>query len=162
MKKGTIHVICGHGFGKTNCAIGEGLCQAAAGKRVTMIQFLKGGQEKAGAEFWSRLEPEFRVFRFEKSAAFFENLTQEEKEEERINIRNGLNFAKKVMSTGECDLLILDEFLGILDQGIITEEEFRALLETGEENTDLILTGQEFPEQCLPCVTCVSRIENKC
>ena len=36
-----------------------------------------------------------------------------------MNIRNGFNFAKKVVATGECDMLILDEVLGIIDQNII-------------------------------------------
>ena len=31
------------------------------------------------------------------------------KKDEEINIRNGLNYAKKVLTTEECDLLVLDE-----------------------------------------------------
>ena len=34
----------------------------------------------------------------------------------KINIRNGLNYAKKVLTTEECDLLVLDEALGLVDQ----------------------------------------------
>ena len=58
-----------------------------------------------------------------------------------MNLRNGFNFAKKVMTTGECDVLILDEILGIVDQGIISAEEFRSFLEARDEETDLIMTG---------------------
>ena len=66
-------------------------------------------------EILKRLEPEFKIFRFEKTPVFFDQLAEEEKNEARICIRNGLNFAKKVLVTGECDILILDEILGILD-----------------------------------------------
>ncbi|MFR5601208.1 MAG: cob(I)yrinic acid a,c-diamide adenosyltransferase [Lachnospiraceae bacterium] len=159
MDKGTVRVICGHGQGKTNCAVGEGMREAAQGRRVTMIQFLKGN-ETCVSEIWKRLEPEMRIFRFEKSAAFFETLTEEEKAEERINIRNGLNFAKKVMATGECDVLILDEILGILDQQIITDEELEAFLAAREEEMDLILTGQEFPSRWNSSVDHITKIEN--
>ena len=62
-----------------------------------------------------RLEPEIKIFRFEKSDEDYVNLSEERKTEEWQNIRNGLNFAKKVLYTGECSLLILDEVLGLID-----------------------------------------------
>ena len=34
-----------------------------------------------------------------------------------MNIRNGLNFAKKVLVTSECDVLILDEISGTSSEG---------------------------------------------
>ena len=49
-------------------------------------------------------------------------LPEEKKQEEIQNIRNGIGFAKKVLTTGECDLLILDEVLGLVEKDIITEE----------------------------------------
>ena len=42
--------------------------------------------------------------------------------------------------------LILDEILGIVDQGIISAEEFRSFLEARDEETDLIMTGRVCPE----------------
>ena len=63
-----------------------------------------------------------------------------------MNMRNGFNFARKVMTTGECDVLILDEILGIVDQGIISAEEFQSFLEARDEETDLVMTGRVCPE----------------
>ena len=60
------------------------------------------------------------MFRFEKSDSNFVELSNEQKADEIINIRNGLNFAKKVLCTGSCDLLILDEVLRLIDNGKIT------------------------------------------
>ena len=42
-----------------------------------------------------RLEPEIKFFRFEKSSAEYASLDEAAREEEKMNIRNGLNFAKK-------------------------------------------------------------------
>ena len=56
-------------------------------------------------------------------------------------MRNGFNYARKVMTTGECDVLILDEILGIVDQGIISKEEFQSFLESRDEETELVMTG---------------------
>ncbi|PNV59246.1 cob(I)yrinic acid a c-diamide adenosyltransferase [Clostridium sp. chh4-2] len=160
MDKGMVQVICGEGIGKTSLAVGKGIGALIRQKTVIMIQFLKGNQEAEGLETLKQLEPDMKIFRFEKSSTFFENLSEEEKAEERMNIRNGLNFAKKVLMTGECDLLILDEVLGALDQKIITEEEVKTLLTTRDEEMDLILTGKVFPDDLKPYVDLISQISN--
>ena len=133
MKNSTIQVICGPGKGKTASALGRGISALIHGKNVIMVQFLKGSMDSDNMEVLKRLEPEFKLFRFEKSPVVFDQLSEEEKEEARINIRNGLNFSKKVLVTGECDILILDEILGILDEGILTLEELCALFSELEQ-----------------------------
>ncbi|TCL58917.1 cob(I)alamin adenosyltransferase [Kineothrix alysoides] len=141
MKKGTIHIYSGDGHGKSPAALGRAVQVACHGKSVVIIQFLKGkGLEDS--DFLRRLEPEIKLFRFEKSDENFAELTEEQKAEEIGNIMNGYNFAKKVLSTGECDLLILDEVLGLIDNNIITVEELKNLLEARtNEETDIIITG---------------------
>ncbi len=42
-------------------------------------------------------------------------LPEEKKREACVNIRNGLGYAKKVLSVAECDLLILDEVLVLVE-----------------------------------------------
>ncbi len=146
MKKGTIQVICGSGRGKTNAAVGRAIRALAEQENVIMIQFLKGSQDEGMKDVLARLEPELKVFRFEKASAFYETLSSQEKAEECVNIRNGLNFARKVMATGECDLLILDEILGIVDCGIIKTGDLMQMLESRESEMDVVLTGKVFPE----------------
>lgn len=147
MNKGTIQVICGEGKGKTTAALGMGIGALTKNKTVIMIQFLKGCSGNGSLEILERLEPEMKIFRFEKSDDFFENLTKEQQEEERMNILNGLNFARKVVTTGECDLLILDEVLGLVDQRIIENEELIKLLCSKVEEMDIIMTGRVLPKE---------------
>lgn len=142
-------------------AVGLAINALAEQKRVIMIQFLKGSFEPERMDVLKRLEPELKVFRFEKSEAFFEHLSEEEKIEEMRNIRNGLNFAKKVMATGECDLLILDEILGIVDCGIITADELIQALDAREKDMSVILTGKVFPSGLENYVDAISRIQNE-
>ncbi len=160
MKNGSVEVICGCGQGKTALAIGKGIEALTAHKDVIMIQFLKGCARKEEFDCLSVLEPGFKIFRFEKADAFFEKLTDQEKAEELLNIRNGFNFAKKVVATGECDLLILDEVLGIVNQNIVSMEEFKALLEAKGDQMCMVLTGMDFPEELRPYVDAVCRIEH--
>lgn len=158
MKNGSVEVICGAGLGKTSLAIGKGIMALTEQKSVIMIQFLKGNR-KEDQDALKSLEPDFKIFRFEKADAFFEDLSEEEKAEELINIKNGFNFAKKVIATGECDVLILDEVLGIIDRNIIGLEEFEKLVSSKEDDMSLILTGKIFPEKLRPYVDAISVID---
>ena len=140
MKQGAICIYSGDGHGKSPAALGEAVLTAAAGGSVVIIQFLKGKGLK-DTEFIHRLEPEIKIFRFEKSDVNFEELPEDKKHEEILNIKNGLNYAKKVLSTGECDLLILDEVLGLIDNRIITVGDLEEILSQKMEDTRIILTG---------------------
>lgn len=140
MENGFVHIICGKGKGKTSFALGQAICAASEGKSVIIIQFLKQKQTEE-IDFIRRLEPEIKLFRFEKSEKSFGELSEEEQQEEQQNLKNGVNFAKKVLVTEECDVLILDEILGLLEYGIVTAEEVRSLLQTNDGDVEVIMTG---------------------
>ena len=158
MKQGLIHIYSGDGHGKSPAALGKSVMAAAAGERVVIIQFLKG-RGLQDTEFIRRLEPEIKIFRFEKSETDFVALSEDKKQEEIVNIKNGLNFAKKVLTTGECDLLILDEVLGLIDNEIITVEDLKNLLEARDGETDIIMTGISLNDDLCLVADEVSRIE---
>ncbi len=139
MSKGKVSIFMGEGHGKSAAALGNALQRACDGDRVVIIQFLKvSGIAKS--EFTKRLEPELKIFRFEKSSEDYLMRSEEERREDEINIHNGLNFAKKVLVTGECDLLILDEVLELINNGIIGVDELKELTSKNDE-TDIIITG---------------------
>ena len=138
MEKGTIQAYYGSGQGKSAAALGYALRFASEGRSTIIIQFLKSEND---SDYLEKLEPEIKLFRFERSKEGFQNLTEEQKQEEKINILNGLNYAKKVLDTGECDLLILDEILGVVDEGIVSEQDIMEVLEGKSVFTNVILTG---------------------
>ncbi|MGN0400097.1 MAG: cob(I)yrinic acid a,c-diamide adenosyltransferase [Blautia sp.] len=138
--KGLIQVYCGPGKGKTSVAIGQAIRAVGHGKTAIVIQFLKG-RATSEVDYLSVLEPNVKLFRFEKKNKYYEDLTEEERQEENGNIRNGLNYAKKVLVTQECDMLILDEILGAIEYGIISEEDVENLFRIKDEETEIILTG---------------------
>ncbi len=157
MAKGLIHIYTGDGRGKSPAALGRAVLAAIEGKSVVIIQFLKG-KGLGNSDFLRRMEPDIKVFHFEKADENFEELSDERKQEEISNIKNGINFAKKVLTTGECDLLILDEMLGLVEKNIITVEEFKGLLEFRDE-TDIILTGITLNDEICMLADEVSKIE---
>ena len=146
MEKEFTEVYCGSGKGKTTLAVGQCLRASANGKSVIIIQFLKG-KERRELDFLEELEnQDIKIFRFEKMEKCYEQLNDQEKEEENNNILNALNFARKVIATQECDFLLLDEILGLLDYGIATEEALEEILKLKDDSMHIILTGRVLPE----------------
>lgn len=146
MKKGIIQIYYGEGRGKSAAALGNAMMRASEGQEVTLIQFLKGKNESEQT-ILDRLEPEIKVFRFAKQDAWFDDLSEEEQKEEILSLKNGFNYCKKVISTGECDMVILDEVLGLLDRDVITFEELKDVLAQKTDDMTIICTGIVLDER---------------
>lgn len=157
MAEGLVYIYAGDGRGKSPAAIGRAVQAAAEGKNVVIIQFLKG-KGLVDSDFVRRMEPEIKLFHFEKSDENFEELPEDKKLEEISNIKNGMNFAKKVLATGECDLLILDEVLGLIERGIVSVEELKNMLAC-REDTSVILTGIRLGDDICVLADEISKIE---
>ncbi len=149
MEQGRIIAYCGKGIGKTSAALGTGIKAAGLGKQVYVVQFMKG---QLSNDFLDKLEPEIKIFRFEQSVDSFNDMTEAERAEERKNYTNALNFAKKALTTGECDVLILDEILGVIEEKIAGDKEVLDILKSKSLFTDVILTGinisKDIEEAC--------------
>ena len=158
MGKGMIQIYSGEGHGKSPAALGRAVQAACRGEYVVIIQFLKG-RGLAESEFVKRLEPEIKIFRFDKSVEDFSLLSEEHKAEEKQNIRNGLNFARKILNTGECSLLILDEVLGLIDNEITTVEELKTLLAGKPEEMEIIMTGIALNDEVCALADNVTKVE---
>lgn len=152
-----VQVYYGPGKGKSSAAVGQCIRSASQGLSVIIIQFLKG-KESEEFSFLEKLEPEIKLFRFEKAGQSYDLLPASQKKEEKQNILNGFNFAKKVIDTGECDVLVLDEVLGLIDAGIITEEDIIHLIGLRDDYSRLVLTGRNLPESLVPYASIISRI----
>ena len=151
MEKELTEVYCGNGVGKTTLAIGQSLKASMQGKSVIIIQFLKG-KEKRELDFLEDMDSlDIKIFRFEKFETCYENLTDQEKDE-------GLNFARKVVATQECDFLILDEILGLLDNGITTADVITDILKLKDESMRIIMTGRKLPRELLPYVDSITTL----
>ena len=151
-------IFMGDGYGKSAAALGIAMKRASEDDRVVIIQFLKG-KGITDSPFTKRLEPEIKIFRFEKSEVDYRDRSPEEQEETVINIKNGLNFARKVLATGECNLLILDEVLEVVNKNIISVDALKELVESSID-TDIIITGSEMNVEVCKFADKISEIGN--
>ena len=154
-----IQVYFGNGKGKSLAAMGYAMKKICEGKQVMLVSFLKGklydNQEMIG-----RLEPELKVLSFETGNKNYEELTKEEKEEQNVKIINALNYVRKVMDTSECDLLILDEVLGLVDMEVISESQLYELLLYSSDELEIMLTGRKIPKSIARIAENVYEIES--
>lgn len=107
---------------KSILAFGEGIRYANDGNKVYMIQFA-GVKTFHSCTELQKFEPMFKIFCFENQ------------------IVNSYNFAKKVLDTKQCDLLIIDEILTALEEGKIELDKVLKLIHEKPDNMRIIFTG---------------------
>lgn len=146
MEKGLVQIYTGDGKGKTTAALGQGLRASGRGYRVVMIQFLKG-RDSGEIESIAKLEPNFKVYRFDKSKKFFWNMNDIEKKELSEKIEEAMEFARETLEKNQCDILILDEIMGVINNKILHTEKVVNLIEEKPDNIEVILTGRNVPEE---------------
>ena len=161
MERELTEVYCGNGKGKTALAIGQSLREATQGKSVIVIQFLKGRERKSLDFLQELMNLDFKIFRFEKQDCCYAELTEEGKKEENINILNGVNFARKVIVTQECDFLLLEEILGLVDMGIVTVDTVADILKQKDESMHIVMTGWNLPEELRPYVDVITTLNTE-
>lgn len=136
MAKGLVHLYWGNGKGKTTAAMGVALRSLAAGKRVVIVQFLKG-RESGEVKLLSQLGA--KIFRGKSGQKFVFQMTEQEKAETRKTQEENLLAALREPA----DLLILDEACAALKLGMVDEALLKRAVLEKPENQELILTGRE-------------------
>ena len=52
----------------------------------------------------------------------------------------------EALKEGKCDILIMDEVMGALNNQLISEEQLLKLIDNKPDNIELVLTGRNVPE----------------
>ena len=158
LSSGLVQIYTGDGKGKTTAALGQALRAAGHGFTVRFIQFLKSvdSGELHSAE---KLHPCFIIYRFENQKKFFWTLNDEEKEELKKEISLAMDFARKTIDKEECNILVLDEILGALQNKLVSLEEIKEFIERKPCHMELILTGRNAPEELIRLADLVTEMK---
>lgn len=153
-----IEVYTGDGKGKTTAALGLAVRAVGGGLRVRMVQFLKYS-DTGELRTAKRLAPDLEILRFDHGAkGFYWEMNEEQKQECRAEADDALAYARRCLREKACDVLILDEIFGCLQNGMISEEELLALIKETPQEIELVLTGRNAPEAITVCADYVSDI----
>ena len=158
VKKGLILVNTGDGKGKTTSSLGLALRAIGNNLRVHMIQFLKSGftgelysakklgfeVEQFGVDAIKEKQKKLQEFADKTSSRFVFQPDIEEKDA----ALQGFEHAKKIIKSGDYDLVILDEINVVLDKGLIPLNEVLELVKT-HGKVELVLTGRDAPKELM-------------
>lgn len=143
MKKGYVQIYTGDGKGKTTAALGLALRCAGRDNRVLIVQFLKNTD--TGELKPLRQIANIEIIRVCQTARFSFEWTDAEKAQERENGLEMMHTLKTRMQQ-DVDLLILDEALGAISAGVLTEPELLGLIAEKPEHVEIVLTGRDCPD----------------
>ena len=141
MQKGLIYVYYGYGKGKTTAALGLALRAAGCGKKVVIVQFLKG-TNTGELNCLNRL-PNITVLRGTAAKGFVNDMTPEQLEKTKQMQDSNLIKALDIVGSGCCDLLILDEALDAYQLGLLNAGLFLDLVSNKPEALALAITGHK-------------------
>ena len=138
--------------GSYTSIIRDSLRNAALGKKVLLIQFMKGGVNQGisnavnlcGNLTWVRSSHSFDQYNSEE----IEN-NKYLKKSIHESIHELWNFCKKELLSGENDQIILDEIFLAIAMKIIDKDDLISTLENRFISVDVILTGTNIPKDLL-------------
>lgn len=140
---GLVHLYTGDGKGKTTAAIGLAVRACGRGRRVLIVQFLKG--RDSGELHSLALLPNVEVLRLSHDYGFFRSMTDAQRRDVRAEHDALLRRAAQAVRRGDCDLLVLDEVAAGLRHGLIDEAGLLGLIDGRPGGVEVVLTGREAP-----------------
>ncbi|MBQ0105892.1 MAG: cob(I)yrinic acid a,c-diamide adenosyltransferase [Armatimonadetes bacterium] len=156
---GLIHIYTGDGKGKTTASLGLSLRALGWGKKVCMIQFLKGYSEIGEMKFAEKWD-NFSLFQFCETKK--RDIDENDVTARKKYAENALNFARNIVLSDEYDLIVLDEINCALHYDLINMWDVINLLKELKENykCELVLTGRNAKPEIIALADYVT--EMKC
>ncbi len=156
-KEAVVIVYTGDSKGKTSASLG--LLVRALGNRwnVAFIQFIKYwgvGEHVFIRDIQSLYKDQLYFYKggkgFYKAGDLSPQHISEDQHKQAAQETYDEAYGKA--TSGKYDLVICDEINNAANDGLITKDQLRKLIEDKAKNTSLCLTGRNFPEDLLPLV----------
>ena len=151
-QNGQIQIFQSSYRGSYSSIIRDSLRSAALGRKVLLVQFMKGGVKQGiankvklcGNLTWVRSAHSFDQYHSEEIEK-----NQNLKKSIHESIYELWNLCKKELLSGEKDQIILDEIFLAIERKIIDKDDLISTLENRFISGDVILTGTDIPKDLL-------------
>lgn len=163
------YLFTGDGKGKTTSALGQALRTVGEGKRVLMVQFIKGPWKSGedNVEIVPKVSPSTRsgspAFQLVKMGKGFVGILNDTlpREEHEAAAREALAFARTEVETGQWHIVILDEIHNALDLKLIGIDAVLAFLEYAQQKVEhVITTGRAAPGELIARADLVTEMKD--
>lgn len=155
--KGMIQVYTGDGKGKTTAALGLALRAVGHGRRVIIVQFLKGQEvsgERVSAKF---LAPLLTIIPMGRHG--FINTVNPDPADKQLACK-ALEYAKDLMRKEACDILVLDEVNVAVTYNLVPVQDLLDVMDSKPEQMELILTGRNAHPEVLEKADLITEMKN--
>lgn len=142
---GLVHVYTGNGKGKTTAAFVLAIRTWGHGGRACIVQFMKRGESYGEVKAVRRLHG-IVLRQFGREGFVIKgNHSLEDVE----LARKALAFSAEALSSGEYDLVVMDEVCVALDFGLIEISEVLEAIDVRSQRTEVVLTGINAPKELI-------------
>lgn len=154
MRKGYIQVYTGDGKGKTTAALGLALRAAGAGHKVFIAQFIKARRcsEHKALERFSDL---ISVRQYGKGFI----LKRKPGSADIAAAQKGVAELSGIVSSGDYDVVVLDEINVAVHHGLVTLEDLLGLIGSKHRKTELVITGRYVHEKVVEAADLVTEMK---
>ena len=152
--RGLVLVHTGNGKGKSSAAFGVAARALGWGKRVGVVQFIKGAWKTGERQFFSRF-PDLLEWRTTGQGFTWDT---QDREEDIATARSGLDIAREMITGGDFDLVVLDEINVVMSCDYLRTDEVLECLEARSSRTHVILTGRGAPQELMDYADLVSEM----
>lgn len=143
----------GDGKGKSTAAFGTAIRAVARGWRVAVVQFLKSGDWSVGEE---RVSRELGIDWWALGDGF--TWDSENLEESEAIAREAWESARRHVSSGEYQLVVLDELTYPVNWGWIDVSDVVSVIRDRPESVNVIITGRDAPVQLIELADTVTEM----
>jgi cob(I)alamin adenosyltransferase len=162
LEKGLVQIYTGDGKGKTTAAFGAALRAAGQGNKVLVYQFLKPVSLDIGERFAIqsgaiRIRIETLDVPWDMSGSL-----EDEKVIDKIKpkISDALKRIAQMVEKREYDVLILDEIVFCLSNGLAKLEDVKNLVDKRDSAVEIILTGRGATAELIELADLVTEMKN--
>ena len=153
-KQSVVIAYTGEGKGKTSASLGLMVRALGADWRVAYVQFVKVwevNEHKAIRKMQSVFKDKLTLYKggkgfYDAGEMSASNVTEAE---HKKAAQCTLKFALDAVSSDDYQLVICDEINNAVHDGLITENAIKELVSRRAPNTNLCLTGRDFPKNLI-------------
>ena len=157
-KDGLTIVYTGKGKGKTTAALGIALRAVGYGKKICMIQFIKGSWHYGEMHSSKRLEPEFEIIAIGRGFVGIIDDTTPKEEHENI-AKEAIKISIEKIQSGKYDIVILDEINYAINLDLVKVEDVLNLIKSKPPGLDLVLTGNYAKDEIIELADLVTEMK---
>jgi cob(I)alamin adenosyltransferase len=154
-QNGLLLVYTGNGKGKTTAALGLVFRAMGRGLRVAVVQFIKG-KWKTGERVFAEQLPELTFLVMGEGFTWeSDDLTRDRRAAEQAWAK-----AAELISSGERDVVVLDEVTYAINYGFIALADVLDVLRARPAHVNVLLTGRNAPQELCELADLVTEMKS--